>query len=128
MGRMSKNANIIFGALIDDNLGDKVRITVLATGFDSADKVMNTRKAAEVKQQQKQQQDEQVKDRINDIPNSSIPRKVSKEKVSRAVTTSEADSFEEYGEFEGVNYQGNANTNTARKNKIRNRVWKKRKQ
>lgn len=29
------NANIIFGALVDDKLGDKVRITVLATGFDN---------------------------------------------------------------------------------------------
>ena len=119
---VDQNANIIFGALIDDNLGDKVRITVLATGFDSADKVMNTRKAAEAKQQQKQQQDEQVKDRINDIANTSIPHKVSKEKVSRAVATSAVDSFEEYGEFEEHNYQSNANTNIARKNKIRNQV------
>lgn len=30
------NANIIFGALVDEKLGDKVRITVLATGFDTA--------------------------------------------------------------------------------------------
>jgi len=119
---VDQNANIIFGALIDDNLGDKVRITVLATGFDSADKVMNTRKAAEAKQQQKQHQDEQVKDRINDIANTSIPHKVSKEKVSRAVATSAVDSFEEYGEFEEHNYQSNANTNIARKNKIRNQV------
>ncbi len=29
------NANIIFGALVDEKLGDKVRITVLATGFDT---------------------------------------------------------------------------------------------
>ncbi len=28
------NANIIFGAVIDDNLGDDVRVTVIATGFD----------------------------------------------------------------------------------------------
>merc|ERR1712146_823537 len=64
---VDQNANIIFGALIDESLGDKVRITVLATGFDSADKVMNTMKAAEVKQQQKQQQNEEVKERINDL-------------------------------------------------------------
>ncbi|WP_207729341.1 cell division protein FtsZ [Clostridium sp. 'deep sea'] len=28
------NANVIFGATIDDNLGDEVRITAIATGFD----------------------------------------------------------------------------------------------
>jgi cell division protein FtsZ len=28
------NSNIIFGAVIDDNLGDEVRVTVIATGFD----------------------------------------------------------------------------------------------
>lgn len=29
-----RNANVIFGAVIDDNLGDEVRVTVIATGFD----------------------------------------------------------------------------------------------
>jgi cell division protein FtsZ len=28
------NSNIIFGAVIDDSLGDDVRVTVIATGFD----------------------------------------------------------------------------------------------
>jgi cell division protein FtsZ len=28
------NSNIIFGAVIDDQLGDEVRVTVIATGFD----------------------------------------------------------------------------------------------
>ena len=28
------DSNIIFGAVIDDNLGDEVRVTVIATGFD----------------------------------------------------------------------------------------------
>ena len=28
------NANIIFGAVIDENQGDEVRVTVIATGFD----------------------------------------------------------------------------------------------
>lgn len=30
------DANIIFGTIIDDNLGDEVRVTIIATGFDSA--------------------------------------------------------------------------------------------
>jgi cell division protein FtsZ len=29
-----QNSNIIFGAVIDDTLGDEVRVTVIATGFD----------------------------------------------------------------------------------------------
>src|SRR5206468_8327692 len=29
------DANIIFGAVIDDALGDEVRVTVIAAGFDS---------------------------------------------------------------------------------------------
>jgi cell division protein FtsZ len=30
------DANIIFGTVIDDSLGDEVRVTVIAAGFDSA--------------------------------------------------------------------------------------------
>ena len=30
-----EDANIIFGTVVDDNMGDEVRITVIATGFDS---------------------------------------------------------------------------------------------
>jgi cell division protein FtsZ len=29
-----QDANIIFGAVIDDSLGDEVRLTVIAAGFD----------------------------------------------------------------------------------------------
>jgi cell division protein FtsZ len=31
-----QNANVIFGAVIDDALGDEVRVTVIATGFGPA--------------------------------------------------------------------------------------------
>lgn len=33
--RADMNANIIFGTIIDDNLGDEVRVTIIATGFDA---------------------------------------------------------------------------------------------
>jgi cell division protein FtsZ len=33
-----QNANIIFGAVIDDGLGDHIRVTVIATGFDQTPK------------------------------------------------------------------------------------------
>nr|MBA3436935.1 cell division protein FtsZ [Thermoleophilaceae bacterium] len=29
-----QNSNIIFGAVVDDGMGDQVRVTVIATGFD----------------------------------------------------------------------------------------------
>src|SRR5690606_36332675 len=32
-------ANIIFGAVIDDSLGDEVKVTVIAAGFDKYDEV-----------------------------------------------------------------------------------------
>lgn len=108
---VDQNANIIFGALIDESLGDKVRITVLATGFDSADKVMNTMKAAEVKQQQ----NEQAKERMNETANGSIQRQTGKEKVSRTIAPM-VDNYEE------DNYLRNVKTNTARKKKIRNHM------
>ena len=36
-GASHEDANIIFGTVIDDNLGDEVRITVIAAGFDRWD-------------------------------------------------------------------------------------------
>ncbi len=32
------NANIIFGTVIDDSMGDEIRVTVIATGFDGVEK------------------------------------------------------------------------------------------
>jgi cell division protein FtsZ len=32
-GAADQNANVIFGAVIDDSVGDEVRVTVIATGF-----------------------------------------------------------------------------------------------
>ncbi|MBC7237833.1 MAG: cell division protein FtsZ, partial [Chloroflexi bacterium] len=39
---VDQEANIIFGAAIDDTLEDEVQITVIATGFDNAAKTMTT--------------------------------------------------------------------------------------
>jgi cell division protein FtsZ len=35
------DANIIFGAVIDETMQDEVKVTVIATGFDKADVVEN---------------------------------------------------------------------------------------
>jgi cell division protein FtsZ len=37
------DANIIFGAVVDDSLGDEVKVTVIAAGFDSRDRVEQDR-------------------------------------------------------------------------------------
>ncbi len=34
-GAADQNANVIFGAVIDEKHGDEVRVTVIATGFGS---------------------------------------------------------------------------------------------
>ncbi|MGI9659093.1 MAG: cell division protein FtsZ [Gaiellaceae bacterium] len=34
-GAADRNANVIFGAVIDENVGDELRVTVIATGFDA---------------------------------------------------------------------------------------------
>jgi len=41
------DANIIFGAVIDEHMGDEVRITVIATGFGSLDRVREPVRPAE---------------------------------------------------------------------------------
>jgi cell division protein FtsZ len=32
-----EDANIIFGTVVDESMGDEIRITVIATGFESAE-------------------------------------------------------------------------------------------
>jgi len=43
-----QNANVIFGAVIDDSLGDEVRVTVIATGFGGGGRRRRRREAAQV--------------------------------------------------------------------------------
>ena len=40
------DANIIFGAVIDDNMGDEVRVTVIAAGFERWEEGAGPSKAA----------------------------------------------------------------------------------
>lgn len=51
------DANIIFGAVIDEDLGDEVRITVIATGFDRKEEVYREVKKTEQGQAQAQTQE-----------------------------------------------------------------------
>lgn len=47
-GSADEDAKVIFGANIDPELGDEVRITVVATGFDARDRRMASHGASEV--------------------------------------------------------------------------------
>jgi len=42
------DANIIFGAVIDDNMGDEVRVTVIAAGFERWDEGAPSSKSADL--------------------------------------------------------------------------------
>jgi len=37
-----EDANIIFGTVVDESMGDEIRITVIATGFESTDSAAKT--------------------------------------------------------------------------------------
>lgn len=45
------DANIIFGTIIDDNLGDEVRVTIIATGFDAEANIAGAESKADTKQE-----------------------------------------------------------------------------
>ncbi|MBE9509067.1 MAG: cell division protein FtsZ [Chloroflexi bacterium] len=44
------DVNLIFGAVIDDQMGDNIRITVIATGFDGSEPRPRTARAAPIEQ------------------------------------------------------------------------------
>ncbi|HEU4449785.1 MAG TPA: cell division protein FtsZ [Gaiellaceae bacterium] len=46
-GASDLNANVIFGAVIDENMGGRVRVTVIATGFDRAYRRVRPEEAGE---------------------------------------------------------------------------------
>jgi len=72
------DANIIFGATIDENLHDQIRITVIATGFDESRKKLQQMVESQDEMQQEQQsqfggsfqarKDEEESESIFDIP------------------------------------------------------------
>src|SRR5580658_7045279 len=70
-----QNANIIFGAVVDDSLGEEVRVTVIATGFDHGTSPIRQggrgRQAArrrEVSMEDRQRSSLEIRDDEIDIP------------------------------------------------------------
>ncbi len=62
------DVNLIFGAVVDPNMGDEIRITVIATGFDRAAPIQTaprpTPKSEEAPQQQRSQRPSERVDRL----------------------------------------------------------------
>ena len=63
-GSSDENSNIIFGAVIDDNLGDEVRVTVIAAGFDQSRS--DPTSAREVTRRERRDRDVTMDDRQRD--------------------------------------------------------------
>ena len=42
-----EDANIIFGAAVDENMGDMMKVTVIATGFDRGDSIIEEKEEEE---------------------------------------------------------------------------------
>lgn len=63
-----QEANIIFGAVIDDNLKDELRVTVIATGFDQRTNMIKRPKITQEGAPKSSERDNPFKDFV-DIPN-----------------------------------------------------------
>ena len=65
-----QDANFIFGAVVDENNGDRLSVTVIATGFDQrlANQRRTERPAAEPQQQQEEPVSAQESGDVLDIP------------------------------------------------------------
>jgi cell division protein FtsZ len=50
-GAADQNANVIFGAVIDDSIGGDVQVTVIATGFGGQSRRRRRREASAVERQ-----------------------------------------------------------------------------
>jgi cell division protein FtsZ len=70
------NSNIIFGAVIDDAMGDEVRVTVIATGFDhgharpsdARESTRRSRRDRDVRMDDRQRSSLEIRDDEIDIP------------------------------------------------------------
>ena len=75
---VEEDANVIFGALVDESMGDSISITVLATGFAAGDDLIEGNAGASKKAPKEVQQMEYQPDPILEQPTSedrSAPRK-----------------------------------------------------
>ena len=75
-GASDPSANIIFGSVVDDTMGDEVRVTVIATGFDhgrarpraAREETRRTRRDRDVRLDEGQRSSLEIRDDDIDIP------------------------------------------------------------
>ena len=93
------SANIIFGATVDDELEDELRITVLATGFDADSQVIPTVRKAEVEDYEMPAQPAApATSALNDdkeLPKKADEKKTGKPEKSKPVMPDESDVDDE---------------------------------
>jgi cell division protein FtsZ len=71
-----EDANIIFGSVVDPNIGDDVRITVIATGFDQAEKDIVPAKSTDAPAQTNSPRAYEARSQITrDYPPTMTPRR-----------------------------------------------------
>ena len=72
----SQDVNLIFGAVIDENMGDNIRITVIATGFDRSTPPQEAESAFFRQEHSRQQQDRlSINDtRVENAPDTQQPQ------------------------------------------------------
>src|SRR5699024_1806459 len=63
---VDEDANIIFGAGIDDNMDDQINITVIATGFNEESSSETPKKTRRTKEEVKEEDDENEDDFLDD--------------------------------------------------------------
>ncbi|MGD0002977.1 MAG: hypothetical protein ABSE06_01980, partial [Anaerolineaceae bacterium] len=51
------DVNLIFGAVLDPNMGDEIRVTVIATGFDRPSSIHTTQQAPVVNERRNKSED-----------------------------------------------------------------------
>jgi cell division protein FtsZ len=67
-GAADQNANVIFGAVLDDNLGDEVRVTVIATGFGPQRRRRRREEAPPIAAEPRRREGFEVSDDVLDVP------------------------------------------------------------
>jgi cell division protein FtsZ len=68
----SNDSNIIFGAVVDDSMGEDVRVTVIATGFDRAAPTGYTRQRGRLERDEEQPSPRDRSPRMSDRQRSSL--------------------------------------------------------
>jgi len=113
-----REVNVIFGTSIDENLGDSIRVTVIATGLQNATVDPASTKSAAPKANAAKVFGTSTRDTTQPVQNTSIFEKPDSEPVKSSVNPTQSDPFADWnisgeskdafaedGRFDGVKKQ-----------------------